>query len=123
LLRDNTFCGEFAEVGSELLLCLPMQTNTPKDLRLYTKTDRSESQKKPKLKVKTCLRNSYYRRNQNITKEAKNVHFGFFDSCRFYAFNARTLRVCAFAFPNLQDCTNQNTKPHVTPSTAAVCKL
>jgi len=39
LLRDNAFCDEFAEEGEKLLLCLPVQTNTPKDVRLYTKTD------------------------------------------------------------------------------------
>ena len=44
---------------------------------------------------------------KNTAKKFTKLHFGFFDSFRFYAFTERTLRLNAFAFADLQNYTNQ----------------
>jgi hypothetical protein len=61
--------------------------------------------------LKSACENASTEGTKNITKKFKNLHFGFFNYCRFYAFTARTLIVCDFAFPNFQNCTSQTLSP------------
>jgi hypothetical protein len=76
------FCGEFAEAGREPLLCLPMQTNTPKGWNFTQKLPETKA-KKAEAKSKICLRKRFYRRHQNITKITNNDCFGFLNYCGF----------------------------------------
>jgi hypothetical protein len=76
------FCGGFAEAGREPLLCLPMQTNTPKRWNFTQKLAETKA-RKAEAKSKACLRKCFCRRYQNITKKTNNDCFGLLNCCGF----------------------------------------